>query len=283
MNSMNNWNTKQLLADLIGHTAKVKPKERAEIWASDLGKPFIDRFLAMKGTPYTNPAQGEQLVSFFLGKALEEGLTKMLTACGLAYESQEKLTIELPKCLPLVGKPDLVLEVKSWDKVIKKAEEAAALLTDEEEEEKKKELVRRMRLWQDRYPDGLPKTVVEIKSVNSWAFSYHQKSGGLGNAYPHHHLQLYTYLYGLNLEEGHLLYVARDTGFMEEVVILRNKRLEKQWREDILKISHYFKENIRPPREALYDEKGKINWRAKFSPYRDLVYPELLTKGSKEK
>jgi hypothetical protein len=49
----------------------------------------------------------------------------------------------------------------------------------------------------------------------------------LSNAYPHHKLQLYTYLRGLGLDEGHLLYVARDTGWIEELVIRPTRELEQ--------------------------------------------------------
>ena len=84
-------------------------------------------------------------------------------------------------------------------------------------------------IWQQRYPEGLPLTVFEVKSLNSYAFKYHRGQEGLSNAYPHHKLQLYTYLRGLGLTEGHLLYVARDTGWMEEVVVRVTDELEQAW------------------------------------------------------
>ena len=40
-----NWNLKDLLSDLIGATAELAPEPQAEIWASDLGKPYVDRWL----------------------------------------------------------------------------------------------------------------------------------------------------------------------------------------------------------------------------------------------
>ncbi len=119
-----NWNLKDLLGDLMGATAELAPEPRAEIWASDLGKPYVDRWLQMKGVPYSNPADGRDLMTYFLGKQIELGFVQMLTRCGVAYRAQERLRVLEPDCLPVVGKPDLVAEIRDWKTVLDRLEEA---------------------------------------------------------------------------------------------------------------------------------------------------------------
>jgi hypothetical protein len=116
--------------------------------------------------------------------------------------------------------------------------------------------------------------VVEIKSLNSAAFKYHRGVDGFSNAYPHHRLQLYTYMRGLGLAEGHLVYIARDTGWIEEVIVRETAELQRAWQEDIETMSHYYLTDECPPLEPpLVD--GKDNWRVTYSRYRDVLYQEV--------
>lgn len=265
-----NWNLKDLLGDLMGATAKVKPEPRAVIWASDLGKPYVDRWLQMKGMPYSNPPTGESLMTFFLGKQIEAGLEQMLTRCGIAFRAQERLTLEEQGFLPVVGKPDLIAAVDDWSAV------SDYLVQDRGAEDviERESLERLLNSWQEQHPQGLPCTVFEVKSLNSYAFKYHRGEEGLSNAYPHHKLQLYTYLRGLGLDEGHLLYVARDTGWIEEVVIRPTEALEQAWLDDVGRMSAYYWHDERPPLEPRTLD-GKPNWRVTYSRYRDYLYAEV--------
>jgi hypothetical protein len=268
----NGWNLKDLLADLLGTTVEFEPEPRAEIWASDLGKPYVDRWLQMKGVPYSNPSTGQSLMAFFLGKQIELGVGQMLKRCGLGYRSQERLTVQYPGCLPVVGRPDLVVELTDWREI---GATADAMQEDAPAEhprtaEQRQALTELLAVWQQRYPEGLPLTVFEVKSLNSYAFKYHRGQEGLSNAYPHHKLQLYTYLRGLGLTEGHLLYVARDTGWMEEVVVRVTDELEQAWQHDVEIMSYYYYGDERPPLEPAQID-GKENWRVKYSRYKDYL------------
>jgi hypothetical protein len=268
------WNIKDFLSDLIGFSAETTPKARSEIWASDLGLPMIDRYLQMKGIPYSNPATGKDLLAFFLGKQIETGLVEMLTSCGVAYEAQDKITIKEKDCLPVVGRPDLILAVDDWDAVLAGIDDKIVKTVDRHSNsrfDKQMELRRLMKQWQKRYPQGLKKTVFEIKSINSAAFRYHRNEGGLANAYPHHKLQLYTYMKGLGLEEGHLVYVAKDTGWMEEVVVRPTESLKSAWLSDVRSMSEYYLHDQIPPLEPVKID-GKNNWRVAYSRYRDYLY-----------
>ena len=158
-----NWNLKDLLSDLIGATAPAAPTPRAEVWASDIGKPYVDRWLQMKGTPYSNPPNGADLLTFMLGKQIETGLAQMLTRCGIAFRSQEKLRIQPEGCLPVVGRPDLVAEVTDWQKV---KDAASNRLPDEGyvSAAQRQALQRLLADWQERCPDGLPMMVLRSRA-----------------------------------------------------------------------------------------------------------------------
>jgi len=266
-----NWNLKDLLGELMGASAEREPAPRAEIWASDLGKPYVDRWLQMKGVPYSNPPSGQELVTFFLGKQIESGIGEMLTRCGLAFHSQERVAQQPEGCLPVVGRPDLVVPVGAWDQMLAAVEQE---LPQSARPATRQTLLALLRRWQARCPEGMTPLIFEVKSLNSLAFKYHRGNGGLSNAYPHHRLQLYTYLRGLKLAEGHLLYIARDTGWIEEVVIRPNEELEAEWLRDIETISRYYREDERPPLEPR-EVDGKANWRVTYSRYKDYLYQEV--------
>ncbi len=271
-----NWNVRDLLADLMAARAQASPEPREVIWASDLGKPYVDRWLQMKGVPYSNPPSGQELMTYYLGWQIEVGIEEMLLTCGLATRSQQVVKVHLEGYLPVVGRADLILEVKDWEAILARLEEGSA----EDTSIPPRELARREGLrriltdWQARSPQGLGATVFEVKSLNSAAFKYHRGSDGLSSAYPHHRLQLYTYLRGLGLGEGHLLYVARDTGWMEEVVVRPNEELERDWLSDVDTMSRYYLSDERPPLEPLKVE-GRENWRVTHSRYKDYLYQEV--------
>ena len=268
------WNIRDLLGDLMGASAKTQPQPRAEVWASDLGKPYVDRWLEMKGVPYSNPATGKDLMRFFLGKQIEIGIEGMLTRCGLPFRSQEKLRVEQEHCLPVVGRADLILEIADWRDLFKAVDERLSQCRERPGEcDRWQALQGLLELWNQRSPQGLLPTVFEIKSLNSAAFRYHRGSDGLSHAYPHHRLQLYTYMHGLGLQEGHLVYVARDTGWMEEVVVRPSEELQAAWQQDVETMTHYYESDQRPPLEPLV-VNGKDNWRVSYSRYKDHLYKE---------
>jgi len=278
----NGWNIKDLLENLMGATAELEPEPRAEIWASDLGKPYVDRWLQMMGVPYSNPLTGKTLMAFFLGKQIELGVAQMLIKCGIGFSSQAKLIVQQPDCLPVAGRPDLVAQVADWGSIATALEDHWEDSPDDRAASATQQQALKALLsgWRGRYPEGLPRTVFEVKSLNFYAFKYHRGAEGLSNAYPHHRLQLYTYMRGLGLTEGHLVYVARDTGWMEEVVVRETEQLEKAWIQDVETMSYYYLNEQRPPMEPAQID-GKDNWRVSYSRYKDyLLNPQEVPSGA---
>jgi len=272
------WSIDELLSSLIGFAADTNPHPRAEIWASDVGKPFIDRFLSMKGQVYSNPIDGKTMMTFFLGRQIETGLIEMLNSCNLSFEAQERITIQVPGCLPVVGRPDLILEVKNWEDVLKDIDEnIKKLMTDNLEDvdvqvSKKQVLKQIVATWQEKYPSGLERTPFEIKSINTNAFNYYMKDkDGFKFAHPQYQLQLYTYMIYYKLEKGRLVYVSKNDGKLAEVVIRRSAEMDKMWYDDIKTMSDYFNKNELPPLEPLKIGK-KSNWKVDYSRHKDYLY-----------
>jgi len=171
-----------------------------------------------------------------------------------------------------VGRPDLVVGVSDWQALAQTADNP---LEDRSPDHPNRQAQQQalwalLNGWRERYPEGLPPAVFEVKSLNSFAFKYHRSEEGLSNAYPHHRLQLYTYMRGLGLTEGHLVYVARDTGWIEEIVVRETGELAEAWMRDVEIMSYYFMSDERPPLEPPQID-GKDNWRVKYSRYKDYL------------
>jgi CRISPR/Cas system-associated exonuclease Cas4 (RecB family) len=110
--------------------------------------------------------------------------------------------------------------------------------------------------------------VVEVKSVHSFKFNHLKKEG----AQKMHLMQTWLYLYGLDKEQGRVLYVGRDDNRkMEYVVRKDDKELEKEVRAEIGLLQRAWDEKIPPPPAE--------DWRGKYCSYHKqcLAQPEYLS------
>jgi len=268
---MNNWTLSTLMSEMIKTRSNKVGTPRREVWASEIGMPYLDRYMDMTGVPYTNLPDSKSLLNFFLGEQLESGLKSILEGLGIAFTDNERVEYQVKDYLPVIAKPDLIIEVNNWDKVKQDLTEKAKALPDDKYKDRELEKLRNqykvIENFQTNYPAGLPKTIFEIKSTNSYAFKNIKKEG----AKLHHELQLLTYLKAYNLPEGHIIYVNKEFGDMNEFVIRAdNERLNELWDIDIQTMSFYIKNNIQPELEFYASD-----WRYKYSKYYDLLYKEL--------
>jgi hypothetical protein len=99
--------------------------------------------------------------------------------------------------------------------------------------------------------------ITEIKSVNSQAFWSHKNQDeetGYFKGYPHHKLQLHTYVKKLGIP-GRLFYISKDDlSLMETPVEINNKDLEILWVEDVKKMTEIYTESHFRP--LLQKDKG---------------------------
>lgn len=249
---------------------KREPKQRNYISASDIGKSYLDRWLKMKGEPETNPFEPRVMRIFSAGDQFHWLIRKVFEKIGLLINAEQMVKVAgTDKLLPVIGYYDLLIGGKV-DKI--KGMEAIKNFGFSPFIEQK--AIALLNYFAETYPNGFEPVICENKSVHSNAFwGFQEGKGYLTEAYPHHELQLYTYLKGLNMKEGKILLISKDDLSLAEYIVKNpTERLEKAWKEDIETISRYCIENIEPPKEPdiIFDEPKKkwvSNWKIERSIY----------------
>lgn len=265
---------------------KQKPiKQRNYIYAGDIGKNFYERYLKMQGVVPTNPYNERTLRKFAAGNFFEDLIGNVLQQIGILKSSQEWVQIPADKRhLRITGRLDYIAGgLADWQKARQKVKETHYPEAIENIS------LKLIDYFQVKHPQGLEEIVYEIKSINSLVFW--QKQEYLSEAYPHHIMQLYTYLKALNKPKGRILYISKDDLTIKEIgVLYPTERLEKQWNEDVEQMTNYYRERKEPPkpdsivfdkRKSVKFQKDKIkyktegawvsNWEVEWSSYFKLI------------
>lgn len=245
---------------------------RDYIWASELGQSYVDRFLKMTGVTPTNPPNARAKRKFEAGNIWEWIVKLILIRAGVLVEAQAEVEYQykLIDTLKVKGKLDFIAGVNpDWNKA---REEINKMYLPETMTRAALAMVDN---FASNYPDGLKKIVLEVKSKGSMVYEKIEKTG---RGDPHHELQLFHYIKGLNMDEGHLVYVCRDDCRMIEIGIFKGDGdTEKRYIEDIKTITKYIRTGERPPLEPLivFDKqswKFSKNWKVEYSPYLTMLY-----------
>jgi len=264
------WNTKL-------SSEKREVKERPYLSASDIGMPFLDRFYKMKGVEPTNPFDERVLRIFDAGLTIEWMMIRIFRLASILQHTQYKIVIpETKDHLSIYGYADAIVGGQpNWGEAKKNIlafiERYGLRLDDEFIEAKAMRLVSAL---EEQFPDGLKPIVAEIKSLNSMAFHSGKNSdtAGFFAGYPHHKLQLLTYLLGQEIKEGRLFYISRDDLCLQETAVFPTKELIDIWEKDVKTMSNFFRKNIKPAKEPdiVFNEdtkKWEANWRLGRSIY----------------
>lgn len=260
------------------------PKVRDYISASDIGSPFIDRYYKMKGLAPTNPFDERTLRIFDAGKNWEQMLVRIFKMAGILISTQNAIEIPATKDkLKVIGFLDCILGGKPDPVQAKKAiqETLARFGLDEKDEFMEQRALGLVDELSKQFPKGLSPIVAEIKSVNSMAFWAHKNADSKGyfKGYPHHKLQLLTYLLGKPTDdegnvitEGRMFYVSKDDLCLQETEVKMDQRLLALWEQDIKTMTKYIQDDVVPPVEddIIWNEDKKsyeINWRVGRSPF----------------
>ena len=153
------WNDSVLLAP----EKQVVPRDY--MWASELGGPMADRYLKMKGIKPSNPASTRALRKFDAGNIWEWIVSIILKRSGILAEQQTWLPYQYPGMLKVTGKLDFLAGGQpDWEKSkfeVSKLDlppfitlKANAIIDD----------------FANKYPAGLEKIVLEIKSSSVYLF-----------------------------------------------------------------------------------------------------------------
>lgn len=260
-------------------------KERQHINAGEIGKNHYERYLKMRAVPPSNPLEDRVLRKFSAGIWFEEQIGYVLKMVGILKSSQETIRLEeTPDTLAITGRLDFHAGgLSDWNEA--RARVQAANFPD---------FIRDVSLklieqFEKNYPQGLSDVIYEVKSVNSQVFW--AKKDYLEEAYPHHVMQLYTYLKAKNLPEGRVFYISKDDLTVKEIVVkYPDVKLEEKWLLDVVAMTNFIRGNIEPPKpeSVIFDKRSKLrfqykkqkyviegcytdNWEIKWSAYFSLI------------
>lgn len=268
---------------------KIEPRDY--IYSSEIGKSYWDRFMKMKGVQPTEIKDPRVLRKFAMGNIIEELVGRMLAQVGFLKTSQEH--IEIPataNTLKITGRIDFIAGVHDWQQSL----DAIKNFHTEQKENSvfgitETIATKVVEKLANLYPQGFADTPLEIKSVNSMLFW--AKKDYLDEAYPHHIMQLYTYLKAKNLPIGRIVYISKDDATIKEMTVkFPDPALEVLWNKDVQTLSKYFLAGTEPPKPEMivFDKRGcvrfqktkvkyktsgewKENWQVKFSDYFRLL------------
>jgi len=275
-NSNGNWRIQELWNDLLTEDRPNQPRDY--IRASEIGKPYYERYLAMKGVPATNPYTPRVKRIFDVGLVFEvEVVERMFRLLGVLQDAQVEVKYERDDIdmLPIVGHYD-----HKVGGTINVAQAEEAINNPTVSPWMKQRATRLLQKLLEQYPNGLQTLIAEIKTVNSMAFWAHKNQDvetGFFKGYPNHKLQLLTYLLATGEKEGRLFYISKDDmTLMETSVSADDPELNKLWLDDITTMTKFYREGIEPdkPENIVFnEEKGvfQLNWQVERSPYFTLI------------
>lgn len=243
-------------------------KPRDVLWASDLGKSYVDVYLSLKGEKPSNDFSFTTLRKFDAGIIWENILGVILKRVGIFKDAQGWVDYQLPKCLKVVGRYDFLAGGKiDEEKAYSELENLKELLPENVFEASKI-------IIKNLAGKELKEIIFEVKTVSSFMFDKYMTSG---KANPNHRLQLLHYLLATNRKEGHIVYISKDDARMLEVGVFNPSFVNEEYEKFVKEISQYYFSNEMPPKEKeiiFDDEWGKfsLNWRVLYSRYLTKVY-----------
>lgn len=239
--------------------------KRDYCWASELYKPLVDRYLAMNATPKTNPPNIRSLRKFYAGNVWEFIAGLVLYQLGIIQDKQEEVWVnDTP--IAVKGKLDyLVGGIPNYSK----ARDAIKSYPFQ------KEMTSRFMKVIDNFEEtmGVEEIKPMVHEIKSCAKYLIDKIQG-GGCVEGHDLQIYHYLRGLKLDEGHIAYISKDDALMAERVITANKALATKYELDLSHLKVYLDDKAQPPPAPLilFEEKFNQNFSVEYSEYLTLVY-----------
>lgn len=254
-----------------------KFEPRLHIWATELGGSFIDRYLKMQATPYTNPPNPRSKRKFEAGNMMEWLVKLVLKRAGILIplpplangKESNWLEFQYPTLLRVTGKLDALAGGKpDWEKA---KIEVTALELPEFFDRATDSIIQH---FSEKYPDGLKEIILEVKSVGSYMYDSYEKFG-TGN--PNHKLQLFHYLKARNMREGHVVYICKDDLRMLELGVFNPSPVEDIYKTDIEVMTKYILTKEMPPLEkqiVFSDESMRFsaNWKVAYSNYLKKLY-----------
>lgn len=251
---------------------------RDYIYASELGKAPADVVLRMHGVTPTNPPDARTRRKFEAGLVWEKIFEFVFTRAGILQERQGKVVYKIGDLPSVVGKYDFVAGGKIDFEKARRELEVISDIVPQRMLDATKRVVENLSL---RFPSGeLPVVVFETKSVSAFMFDERLASEQPQES---HGLQIYHYLLGGDYNEGHIVYIDRDSArLLEFGVLCPSERWGGLYEAAVRSIfeayNNYKNSGVDGlPKESpvLFDEntcKFSLNWRFGYSEYLSMLY-----------
>lgn len=270
------WSFIQCWNDSLGTAPDRQIVPRNYMWASELGKAKVDRFLAMTGVTPSNPPDVRSRRKFDAGNMWEWTIASVLMRAGILISNptkQERVTFQYPGLLEVSGRPDFIVGgVPDWEKA------RQSIDSDFLPESIKYLAKQTITNLQKKYPNGqeLKKMIIELKSAGTFTFALRER---MRKPDPHHALQAYHYLKSMNMDEARVIYVSKDDCRLLEFTVTINEKMENLYRSDIEEMTNILKSGKRPDleQEVIFkQEEGRFsdNWNITYSNYLTMLYPQ---------
>lgn len=241
--------------------AKRALEPREHIWASELGKSYYERYLKMTAVKPDFDYDERVLRKFEAGNFFERIIGFVFISAGILKEDNEWYEIPADDThLRVTGKPDFMAGGKpDWEK-------AKSHIGDESLFKLMPNLSRiaeaLVKHFSEKFPDGLPDLVYEIKSINSLVFW--SKKSYLQEAYFHHRLQNFWEIKATNKPEGRLLYISKDDLTVEEFpILITDPTLNEKYEEDVRAMTKFIRTKTAPPKppNIIFDKRKKLTFQ----------------------
>ena len=260
-----NWSFGKIWNDSLEMREEKPLTPRENMWASELGGAYLDRYLKMKAVPMTNPPNPRSLRKFEAGNLMEWVVGLILKRAGILTTSQEwvKYQYTFPYRLSVTGKLDYLAGGKpNYDTAAIKDLGLPTLF------DRATDAI--VQYFQEKYPEGLKPTILEIKSCSSFTYEKYEK----GIADPKHVLQAFHYLIAKDMPEAHIVYICKDDLRICEIGVFNNPETEALYKTDIDNMTNFIKKNIQPDKEPeiLFDGRFSQNWKVSYSSYLTKLY-----------
>ena len=243
-------------------------KVRNNMWATEIGGAYVDRYLKMKAVTPTNPPNPRSMRKFEAGNMMEWLVGLVLKRAGILQENQTWLSYQYPGLLEVTGKLDFFAGGQpNW------LEANTAIQSLELPEFFNRATQAIIDHFSTAYPNGLEEVILEVKSCSAYMFEYYEKFG----ASPSHILQVFHYLKAKNMSEAHIVYISKDDLRMLEFGVFNPSPVEEVYRTDIERMTKILQSGKQPEKEPLVEfdaiaGKFRTNWKVMYSNYLTMLY-----------
>lgn len=242
-------------------------KERNNLWASELGKSYVDLWLKMRATKLTNPPNSRSMRKFEAGNVFEWIVSLILKRAGILRDSQNWCKYQYPGLIEVTGKADFIAggkpDIEKWKREMLNLEMPDVFLRGGE---------RIVKYFAENYPDGLEEMPLEIKSLSAFMYDALERKKEASKI---HKFQGFHYLKANNYPKTTIVYICRDDLRMMEYVVTPD--FEPEYKEFIEQMTKYHLSEDRPPLEnpiTFDDDLGKFckNFNVAYSGYLTMLY-----------